>query len=401
MTRRELIAGAFGGVAAAAAAAVAKLVSPEGVMAQASEKAKSLNLKITGFKTFIVAPWEVYVKIYTNQGLVGLGQALARSKESTIAAGIMENERLLIGWDPTQIEKIWQAMYRTPRWRGGPALMAPMSAIDIALWDILGQALGQPIYQLLGGAARDRIRCYGGGGGTTPESWAKTKADGYTCSRVGTRGRSVTEMIEHVKAMRKAAGPTHDIAIHFGGTFTTPEALAFMRGVEECNLFYVEEPLPFEDVEEWALLRAHTTTPIAGSELLTGKYQFAPLMARHLVDYVQPDVCSCGGILEMKKIAVVAETFRIQTAPHNPNPPVGAFATFHVDAATPNFGIQEARAPYDTQFNLDMHDGLVPIVKNGYAELPTRPGLGTVLNEKVAAKYPYKPVTRSLGTDSP
>ncbi len=403
MTRRELLngflAGAGGG--AAAVAAISRFVSPEGVFAQATQKAKPLNLKITGFKTFIVAPRDVYVKVYTNQGLVGLGQALATSKESTLAAAIMENERLLVGWDPTQIEKIWQAMYLIPRWRGGPILNAAISAIDIALWDILGQALGQPIYMLLGGKARDRIRCYGGGGGTTPESWEKTKADGYTCSRVGVRGGSVTEMIEHVKALRKAAGPLHDIAIHMSGTFTTPQALSFMKGVEECNLYFVEEPLPIEDVEEWALLRAHTSTPIAGSELMTSKYQFAPLIARHLVDYVQPDVCSCGGILEMKKIAIAAETYRIQTAPHNPHGPVGAFATFHVDATTPNFGVQETRAPYDSQYNLDLHDGLVPMVKNGYAELPTRPGLGTTLNETVAAKYPYKPTTRSSGKDSP
>jgi len=398
MTRRELFGGLLCG--AAAATAIKEFVSPESVLAQASETAKALNLKITGFKTFIVAPRSVYVKIYTNQGLVGLGQALATSKESTLAAAIMENERLLMGWDPTQIEKIWQAMYMIPRWRGGPILLAAMSAIDIALWDILGQALGQPIYMLLGGRARDRIWCYGGGGDTTPESWEKTKADGYTCSRVGARGGSVTEMIEYVKGMRQAAGPTHEIAIHFSGTFTTPQALSFMKGVEECNLFFVEEPLPIEDVEEWALLRAHTSTPIAGSELMTSKYQFAPLISRHLVDFVQPDVCSCGGILETKKIAIAAETYRIQTAPHNPHGPVGAFATLHVDASTPNFGVQETRAPYDTQFNLDLHDGLVPIVTNGYAELPTRPGLGTTLNEAVAAKHPYEPMTRGTGTEA-
>ena len=408
MTRRELFGALAGGAAASAAAAgVAALVSPEGAMAQASEKAKPLNLKITSFKTFIVAPGQVYVKVYTNQGLVGLGQGLVTSKESTLAAAIMENERLLAGKDPTQIEWIWQAMYQIPRWRGGPILNAAISAIDIALWDILGQALGQPIYKLLGGEARQRIRCYAGGGGDTPESWAKTKADGFTASRVGPRGRSVIEMIESVKAMRKAAGPTHDIAIHdprtYGyGTFTTPEAVQFCRGVEECNLLFVEEVITIESVDAWAHLRAHTTTPLATGERGTTKYYFAPFCARQLLDYLQPDVCSCGGILEMKKIAAMAEAYRIQMAPHNPNPPVGAFAIFHVDATMPNFVIQECGSGnYATQFNLDMHDGLVPVIKNGYAELPTRPGLGTVLNEKVAAKYPYKPTTRATGTEAP
>ncbi len=409
MTRRKLLGSVCGATAfrAVGTTAIAKLVSPDNALAQASERAKPLNLKITNFKTFIVAPGQVYVKVYTNQGLVGLGQGLVTSKESTLAAAIMENERLLAGKDPTQIEWIWQAMYQIPRWRGGPILNAAISAIDIALWDILGQALGQPIYKLLGGEARQRIRCYAGGGDDTPESWAKTKGAGFTASRVSPRGKSVTEMIEYVKALRKAAGPTHDIAIHdprtYGyGTFTTPEAVQFCRGVEECNLLFVEEPITIESVEAWAHLRAHTTTPLATGERGTTKYYFAPFCARQLLDYVQPDVCSCGGITEMKKIASMAEAYRIQMAPHNPNPPVGAFAILHVDATMPNFAVQECGAgDYATQLNLDMHDGLVPVIKNGYAELPSRPGLGTVLNEKVAAQNPYKPTTRATGTEAP
>ncbi len=409
MTRRESLGSLCGTAAAgpATAAAAAALAAPGGVLAQSSDKAKALNLKITGFKTFLVAPGQVYVKVFTNQGLVGLGQGLVTSKEATLASAIMENERLLVGKDPTQIEWIWQAMYQIPRWRGGPILNAAISAIDIALWDILGQALGQPIYKLLGGEARRRIRCYAGGGADTPESWAKTKAAGFTASRVSPRGKSITEMIENVKAMRKAAGPTHDIAIHdprtYGyGTFTTPEAVQFCRGVEECNLLFVEEPITIESLDAWAHLRAHTTTPLATGERGTTKYYFAPFCSQQILDYLQPDICSCGGITEMKKIAAMAEAYRIQMAPHNPNPPVGAFATLHVDATMPNFSVQECGAgDYATQFNLDMHDGLVPVIKNGYAELPTRPGLGTVLNEKVAAAHPYKPTTRATGMEAP
>ena len=181
-------------LATAAGASLANLFSPEGLLAQAREKAKPFNLKITGLKTFLVAPTVspgagIFVKVYTNQGLIGLGLATQTSKEVSTAAAIDEFAPFLIGRDPTQIEAIWEDLYEGPRWRGGP-LTAALSAVDIALWDILGQALGQPIYKLLGGPIHDKVRVYGGTRRHTPESWAKTKADGYTASRVSD-GRAV------------------------------------------------------------------------------------------------------------------------------------------------------------------------------------------------------------------
>jgi L-alanine-DL-glutamate epimerase-like enolase superfamily enzyme len=376
------------------------LLSPEGLLAQAREKAKPFNLKITGLKTFLVAPTVspgagIFVKIYTNQGLIGLGLATQTSKEVTTAAAIEEFTPALIGRDPTQIEAIWEDLYEGPRWRGGP-LTAALSAVDIALWDILGQALGQPIHKLLGGPIHDKIRVYGGGGGITPESWAKTKADGYTASRVQWPTGSITEMIEYTKAMRKAAGASHELAIHGAGRLPTSEALQFMRGVEECNLMWVEEPIQMDDLEDWVHLRAHTTTPIATGERLTTKFAFNPYLTKHLIDFAQPDLCACGGISEGKKIAAIAEANRIRLAPHGPHGPAGALANFHLDAATPNFYVQETRS-YTGQFDMDLHEGLIPVIKNGYCELPDRPGLGTVLNEKVAATRPYKPINRGSG----
>jgi galactonate dehydratase len=399
MTRRELMTSLVSGAAmTAAGASLYKILSPEGLLAQAREKAKPLNLKITGLKTFLVAQRSIFVKMYTNQGLIGLGVAIQTSKETATAAAIMENERVLVGKDPTNIEGIWEDLYQSPRWRGGP-LVAAISAIEIAQWDILGQALGQPIYKLLGGPVRDKIKCYGGGGATTPESWAQTKADGYTASRVGSPRGSVTEMIEYTKAMRKAAGPTHEIAIHMSGTLTTREAVQYMKGVEECNLLFVEEPIQMDDVEDWAYLRSQTTTPIATGERVLTKWGFAPLIQRHLIDFAQPDICACGGILEGRKIAVIGEVNRVQMAPHNPHGPAGALATFHLDAATPNFYVQETRN-YENQADMDLHEGMVPIIRNGFCELPDRPGLGTVLNEAAAARRPYVAVTRSSGEDA-
>src|SRR6187402_400506 len=171
LSRREWMARCM---TTAAGASLAHLFSPEGLLAQAREKAKPLNLKITGLKTFLVAPTVspgagIFVKVYTSQGIVGLGLATQTSKEVSTEAAINEFAPFLIGRDPTQIEAIWEDLYEGPRWRGGP-LTAALSAVDIALWDILGQALGQPIYKLLGGPIRDRIRVYGGTGGITPES---------------------------------------------------------------------------------------------------------------------------------------------------------------------------------------------------------------------------------------
>lgn len=392
LSRRDLLRTAG---SSAAAVALSGLLSPEGHLARAQEQARPLNLKITGLKTFLVAPRSIFVKVYTNQSLVGLGVSIQTSKEQTVAAAIMDAERALIGKDPTQIEAIWTDLYESPRWRGGP-LVAAISALDIAFWDILGQALGQPIYKLLGGPVHDKIRCYDNGGDTTPESWERSRANGYTCSRIRSPRGSVTEMIEYTKAVRAAAGPKHEIGIHMSGQLRTPEAVQYMRGVEECNLAFVEEPIQMDDIEDWVHLRAHTTTPIATGERVLTKWGFAPYLNRHLIDFAQPDLGAAGGILEGRKIAALAEVNRIQMAPHNPHGPAGALATFHLDAATPNFYCQETRN-YTGQADMDMHEGMVPIVKDGFCDLPDRPGLGTVLNEEVAAKRPYEPITRTGG----
>ena len=311
------------------------------------------------------------------------------------AAAINEFTPVLTGRDPTQIEAIWEDLYEGPRWRGGP-LTAALSAVDIALWDILGQALGQPIYKLLGGPIHDKVRVYGGGGATTAESWAKTKADGYTGEpgRLAARFDHGDDRIHQGDAQGRRS--EHEIAIHGQGRLPTSEALQYMRGVEECNLMWVEEPIQMDDIEDWAHLRAHTTTPIATGERLTTKFAFNPYLSRHLIDFAQPDLCACGGITEARKIAAIAEANRIRMAPHGPHGPAGALANFHFDAATPNFYIQETRV-YTGQIDMDLHEGMVPIIKNGFCELPDRPGLGTVLNEKVAATRPYQPINRGSG----
>jgi L-alanine-DL-glutamate epimerase-like enolase superfamily enzyme len=370
----------------------------------ASAQAKALNLKITALKTFVVNAgslnW-VFCKIYTNAGLVGLGEGSVTSKEATIAQAIMEHERFLIGKDPTDIELLWQGMYRYPRCRGGPVLNSAISAVEIALWDILGQALGVPIYKLLGGAARTRIRMYLDVG-STPDDFLRAKELGYTAAKttplaptnnVVNSTSMIRDGVRKLEAIRKAVGDDFDIAVDAHGRCTTTMAIDFCTRVEELGLLFVEEPTQLEDLGELALLREKTKTHLATGERSFTKYGFADFCSRHLVDYIQPDVCHAGGILELKKIGTLAETYRVNPAPHNPQSYVSTMASLHVDATTPSAAIQESTLSR-TAWIQDLFEGTGPDVRSGYAELPVRPGLGVTLNEKVAAAHPYKPTNR-------
>ncbi len=370
----------------------------------ATEQAKKLNLKITGLKTFIVhagsTNW-VFCKVHTNQGLVGLGEGSITSKEATLSQAILEHERFLVGKDPTEIELLWQGMFRYPRWRGGPILNSAISAVEIALWDILGQALGAPIYQLLGGAARRRIRLYKDVA-STPEAFLQAKSEGYTAAKSGfitvnnnlvIPHHAVREGARKVEAVRKAVGDDFDICIDAHGQLTTVMAVDFCTRIEELRPFFVEEATQLEDLGELELLRQKTKVPLATGERSFTKYGFAEYCARHLVNYVQPDVCHAGGIGEMKKIGTIAEAFRVEMAPHNPQSEVSTLASLHVDATTPACTIQEYN-PRREPWIGELFNGGGAKVKDGFAELPDRSGLGVELNERVAAQHPYQPVTR-------
>ncbi|MEZ5400101.1 MAG: enolase C-terminal domain-like protein [Bryobacteraceae bacterium] len=371
----------------------------------ATEKAKSLNLKVSGIKVFVVhlgsVNW-VFCKVLTNQGLTGLGEGSITSKEATLREAILEHERYLVGLDPTDIEMHWQAMFRWPRWRGGPILNSAISAIEIALWDILGKALGVPIYQLLGGKARNRIRLYKDVG-STPDAFLQAKQEGYTAAKSGfvrvdnqlvVPAFAVREGAKRLEAVRKAVGDDFDIAIDAHGILTTTMAIDFCTRIEELRPLFVEEPTQLEDLGELALLRDKTKVPLATGERSFTKYGFADFCSRHLVNYVQPDVCHAGGIMEMKKIGILAETYRIEMAPHNPQSEVSTLASLHVDATTPASTIQEFN-PSRLPWVRDLFQGGAVRVNQGFAELPDRAGLGVDLDEKVAAAHPYAPVTRN------
>jgi galactonate dehydratase len=239
--------------------------------------------------------------------------------------------------------------------------------------------------------------------GSTPEAYLRAKELGYTAAKttalepgendVVNPTTMVRNGVRKLAAIRQAVGDDFDIAVDAHGRCTTTMAIDFCTRVEELNLLFVEEPTQIEDLGELALLREKTKTHLATGERSFTKYGFADFCSRHLVDYVQPDVCHAGGILELKKIGTLAETYRVSLAPHNPQSYVSSMASLHVDATTPSAAIQEytlGHAPWVEE----LFEGNGPQIKNGYAELPVRPGLGVTLNEKVAAAHPYKPVNR-------
>lgn len=367
-------------------------------------------MKITQLRTFVVdggsSNW-VFVKVYTDEGLVGLGEGTIASKAQTMAAAIEEHERYLIGRDPRQIERLWQAMYRYARWRGGPVLNSAISAIEIALWDILGKSLGVPIYQLLGGACRDRVRMYAHLGGRSPEETAERARAlveaGYTALKMGPfvapdgivrPSLGIREGLAKVRATREAVGPDVDVLLDAHGQLTPVMALEVAERVAELRPFFLEEATQPEDVDGLAWLAERVKVPLATGERLFTKYGFVPIVDRHLVNYIQPDIVHCGGILELKKIAAMAEAHSIDVAPHNPQSEISTMASIHLNACTPNAVILE-HVHASPPWRYDIFDGGY-VVKNGYVDLPAKPGLGLELNEAEAAKHPYRADLRTM-----
>jgi galactonate dehydratase len=361
-------------------------------------------VKITGLKSFVVqaAPgggnW-VFVKLYTDQdGLTGLGEGSVTGKAQTIAAAIDEHERFLVGQDPRRIEWLWQAMYRYPRWRGGPVLNSAISAIEMALWDIKGKALGVPVYQLLGGAARDRIRLYTHGSPHSDAGMGRIEelvGLGYTAVKVGPLAvrddvvqptRDVREGAAAILRLRQVVGEDVDILIDAHGLLTPPMAIDFAQRVAPARPMWIEEITQPEDLATLAWVAARSPVPLATGERLFTKWGFNELIQQRAVQYVQPDVSHDGGILETKKIAAMAEAKFLEVALHGASSEVLTAANFHVDATTPNCTIQEhpLGSPWRYELVQTSHT-----VERGYARLPEAPGLGVELNEAEAARHPY------------
>ena len=419
MDRRHFLATGLGALTGAIASIAKAQPAQAGPLERSFEDVKPLNLRITDLKTFLVDAGNdenfVFVKLYTNQGLTGLGEGTLSNKGEVVAAAIEAHKRYLVGKDPTEIERHWRGMFIGPRYRGGPVLMSALSAVEIALWDLLGQALSQPIWQLLGGKARDKVRLYchegyleriGHKEKRRPQSdeealdlWRQKKQDGWTCVKGGfySGGNPINHRVairtgvEHLARVREVVGPDFDIIVEAHGKPTPLYAVEFCNRVEEYRPFWVEEvtQLENESIEEVRQIRAQTRVPLATGERLTSRYHFAPLCSERLVDVIMPDVVHVGGIAELRKISILAEAFRVDVSPHNPQSEVSTLASMHVCVSTPNCTILEIGSGQDP-FWQDLFYGGHFSYARGYASPPSRPGLGIDLDEKVAAKYPFQ-----------
>jgi galactonate dehydratase len=363
-------------------------------------------MKITRIETLLVHPDHrnlVFVKVHTDEGIVGIGEAYSAGPDLATAAVVADFEEWLIGRDPMEIERLWALMYAGSRFPGGVVVNSAISGIEQALWDISGKALGVPVYKLLGGACRDRIRVYQSPHGRTPEELAANAVSlidryGYTALKIGPHGPGfagqprnalLREAAARMAAVRAAVGDDIDIGVDpHARTIDPAEAAALAAALAPYQPFFLEEPLRPENIDALARLAAHVNIPLATGEMLYTKYQFRDLLVREAVSIIQPDICCAGGLLECKKIAAMAEAFYVQLAPHNPMGPVATATNVHLSATSPNFLILEY-IPDDRPPRRDLVVEPMKLV-DGYLELPTAPGLGIELNEDAFPRFPYR-----------
>ncbi|MBO8173335.1 MAG: galactonate dehydratase [Bacillaceae bacterium] len=378
-------------------------------------------MKVTEIETFAVdGNWRelVFVKITTDEGITGVGECTLETRRHAVEAAIQDMQRYVLGQDPFQIEKIWNTMYRDGYWGTGPIAMTAISAIDQALWDIVGKKLKTPVYQLLGGKMREKLKVYANGwyfGLTTVEQhvekvgqlvekgfrafkWDPFRISGREISR-----EDFDYAIECVAKIREKVGPSVELLIEGHGRFNTRNAVRISRALEPYDPFFFEEPLPPDNFDALKRVADQVNIPLAAGERIYSYYHYRDFLSKQAVHIIQPDLSHCGGITALKKIAAMAETWYVGVCPHNASSPVHTVATAHVDLNMVNFVMQEI-FPLDHEkcpWIKDIVDH-PPVPKDGYIQLSNRPGLGIELNEDVIKKHPPKdrPVYSLYSKDS-
>ncbi|HZL55639.1 MAG TPA: galactonate dehydratase [Bryobacteraceae bacterium] len=335
------------------------------------------NIKVTKIETFVLKNSWVFVKISTDAGIVGWGEML-KDDAKACAAGALEVGRYLIGQDPNRVVFHWQAIERGAFYRGGPIKTAILSGIDQALWDIKGKVYGVPVYKLLGGPTRDRIRVYGQVSSVTGVNAMKVSPSGSRAAFKYIEGQKfVDEVVERFKALRQKQGSGVDIAIDFHGAVEPPTASLLIKALEPYQPWFYEEIVQPLNVDVMAELAKKTSIPLATGERIFTKWGFREILEKHAAMILQPDVCYAGGITELRLIAGMAEAYYLPIAPHNPQGPCSLAASLQVAASIPNFLIQERG---DAE-HANLLAKPLPPVKDGYRALPTDPGLGITIDE--------------------
>jgi len=354
-------------------------------------------LKISKITVYKVKPRWIFVKLSTDEGIDGWGEMISGTKTETVVAGAYEvGERFLLGQNPFEIERLFQEMHRS-FFRGGPIHGTIVSGLEMALWDIKGKALNVPIYELLGGAARDRIKVYSWIGGDRPDDVAEQAQDrvdrGFTAVKMNATEEmhyidsyvKIEEVVERVASIRERFGNKLDIGIDFHGRVHKPMAKVLAKALEPYHPMFLEEVVLPENEEHFKEVAQLVATPLATGERLYTRWQFKTLFQQGAIDVIQPDVALCGGIMEMRKIAAMAEAYDVAVAPHAPYGPVALAATLQVDSCTPNVFIQEQSLGIHYNKGFDLLDFVknkeVFQYKDGYVEIPSKPGLGLEMDE--------------------
>jgi galactonate dehydratase len=370
-------------------------------------------MKITRVSTVVVNAqmrnW-VFVKVETDQaGLFGWGEASLEWKTRSLVGAVADFEPMVVGEDPLRIEHLYQKMYRQSFWRMGVIGMSAISAIEQALWDIKGKHLGVPVYELLGGQVRDRVRMYTHLGGGDMKAVYETfdveplvdlalavVARGYTAIKVVfvpysqplESGAKVKQFAKLMGRLRDAVGDDIDVMIDFHGRTYPAVAIEYIHAVTEFRPFFCEEPVPPEDARALLEVKQAVRVPIATGERLVTRHQFVPLFELRACHVIQPDLCHCGGLLEARKIAAMAETYFMGVAPHNPLGPVANAAALHFALATPNFVIQEDMLT-DVPWRWDVVKSRLE-TRDGHWLPCNAPGLGVEVDEEAAKKHPFE-----------
>lgn len=355
-------------------------------------------MKITDMKLYMVQPRWLFLKMETDEGLVGWGEPVVEGRASTVKAAVEELKGYLIGKDPLKIEDHWQVLYRSGFYRGGPVLMSAIAGIDQALWDIKGKYYNAPIYDLLGGACRDRIRVYSWIGGDRPRDIGQAARDqleaGFTAVKMNATEelhyidshRKLDAVMERIGAIREEVGFDVEVGIDFHGRIHKSMAKVLAKELEPYKPMFIEEPVLPQNNEALREIANHTSIPIATGERMFSRWDFKDLFMLGVVDIIQPDLSHAGGISECKKIAAMAEAFDVAVAPHCPLGPIALAACIQMDACTPNVFIQEQSLGIHYNQGSDLLDYLKdPSVfryKEGFVSLPTAPGLGIEVDEE-------------------
>ena len=374
-------------------------------------------MKITSVDTFVVDFYRtnlVIVRVSTDEGIAGLGEATLEGKERAIQGAIAELADAVTGLDPTRISGTLYELARDWYWRGGPVVMTALSSLEMALWDISARELGVPVSRLFGGATRDRVRAYANGwfsGASTPEDYAaaatRTVATGFRGLKwdpfenydlvIGSG--QLDRVLAQIDAVRSAVGPDVELFIEGHGRFDVRHAILVAREIAPFDPVWFEEPCPPDNLDALVDVRRASPVPIAAGERWFGRQGFVPALARQAVDFVQPDVTHAGGLAELAFISTLAATSYVGFAPHNPSGPLSTAATLQLGATLPNFRYLEIMAT-DVPWRPDVTNERLTLTEEGDVLVPPAVGLGIELDLEEIARHPFAPHPMRLFDDA-